>query len=82
MTAEMIAQKTFLKRSELLAFLRVKLKLVTDRIRSMGKGNGFTDVCHYVHRGGGCIYPPLARTQTAACGRYASYWNAYLYGIE
>ena len=60
--------------------------------RSLGQGNIFTPACHSVHRGGlllgGCLVPGgllsgrcLVETPPDGycCGRYASYWNAFLF---
>ena len=68
--------------------------IITARKRSLGQGNIFTPVCHSVHRGeGGCLVPGgsvpggdllpggcLVETPPDGycCGRYASYWNAFL----
>ena len=35
------------------------MSIVTARKRSLGQGNGFTPVCHSVHRGGGQVSAPL-----------------------
>ena len=50
--------------------------------RSCGQGHIFTPVCHSVHRGGlpQCMLgyqPPPGKRSTS--GRYASYWNAFLF---
>ena len=61
------------------------------RKRSLGQGNMFTPVCHSVHGGvawsrrgvpgpggpGGDTFP-----DGYCCGRYASYWNAFLLFFE
>ena len=50
--------------------------------RSCGQGNIFTPVCHSVHRGGSASVhvgiPPPPRIRSTS-GRYASYWNAFLF---
>ena len=57
----------------------------TARKRSLGQGNIFAPVCHSVHRGGlgwGVPAPGGPGGDTPrdgyCCGRYASYWNAFL----
>ena len=49
------------------------------------EGNVFTRVCHSVHEGGGLCpggQRPISRQRpprTVKSGRYASYWNAFLF---
>ena len=55
--------------------------------RSCGQGNVFTRVCHSVHRGvgvsasvhAGIPHPPQ---DSHSSGRYASYWNAFLFYLD
>ena len=59
--------------------------IFTARKRSLGQGNIFIGVCQeFCSRGGGGVcsrggawwrFPP----DGYCCGRYASYWNAFLY---
>ena len=63
--------------------------IFTARKRSLGQGNIFTPVCHSVHRGiclgpggWGCLLPGVPGGDPPdgyCCGRYASYWNAFLF---
>ena len=73
----------------------LECNLATARKRSLGQGNIFAPVCHSVHRGvpgprgllrGGCLLlgeVGLLRGGVPGgdhcCGRYASYWNAFLF---
>ena len=58
--------------------------IITDRKRSLGQGNIFTNVCQEFCSQGGCLVPggvcgdPPPR-DGYCCGRYASYWNAFLF---
>ena len=59
--------------------------LFTARIRSMGQGNVFTDVCHSVQKGGLHSHQeadPSPEGRRSTGGRYASYWNAYLLNMQ
>ena len=65
-----------------------KRAVFTARKRSLGKGNVFTRMCHSVH--GRSLYgvtsclslvpcPFQGRSPSVKSGRYASYWNAFLF---
>ena len=67
--------------------------IFTAHKRSLGQGNAFTPVCHSVHRWGlhtggsasrkgGWADPPIAYYGIrSTSGRYASYWNAFLFSV-
>ena len=77
------------------AILSYHVCVITVRKRSLGQGNFFTPVCDSVHSGGvvsaplhAGIHPPGPEADTpppgyyrirSTSGRYASYWNAFLY---
>ena len=69
----------------LLECILVTCLMFTARKRSLGQGNVFISVCDSVH--GGVDTPPLVDTPNplgyygirSTSGRYASYWNAYLF---
>ena len=50
---------------------------ITGRKRSLGQGNIFRSVCQEFCPGGGGVDTP--RSDGYCCGRYASYWNAFLF---
>ena len=65
--------------------------IFTARKRSLGQGNIFAPVCHSVHRGRGVpgqVPPGQVHTPTmhagirSTSGRYASYWNAFLFHFK
>ena len=50
--------------------------------RSLGQSNIFTPVCDSVHRDGGLLPGGVSGGDPPdgyCCGRYASYWNAFLF---
>ena len=74
-------------------FFYVQLRLITARKRCLGQGNIFIGVCQKFcsqvggvsARGGGVCFWGVSGGDPPdgyCCGRYASYWNAFLYMYE